>query len=448
MSAPGASRNWCENVAFHHERFAAPETLEDVQSAVAAATALRALGSGHSFSALCRSEGTLLSLAYMRQLTIDVVDEEDISVRCDGGATVGDVVKALAARGMALRNVPSLPHVTVAGALATSTHGSGVGPRAPGSLAAACRAIDFVTADGSVASYARGDADFAAAVVHLGALGVVSSVTLDVVPEYAVDQRVYEDVPVDAIVPRLGELAASVDSLTVGLNLGAGTGLLWLRYFEGGVPPPEKAFEFLGGRLRARPVPFYESAEGVKATCETPWHDAPSFFMDGLREVNMPHVACQSEYFVPLEDASAALAAVSGVAAKWPGWPTDEADLSADVPVFHCELRAVGRDGLAGLAPFGDRDTLSIHFTWGPWAHRTQILGMIFSLEAALLPFAPRPHFGKLNMMRAIGYPAAAVDAFRGLADRHDPAGKFRNALVRRQVWGAPGDVDDEYPAL
>ena len=225
-----------------------------------------------------------------------------------------------------------------------------------------------------------------------------------------------------------------------------------MRYY-GQSDAPEPPLELLGGKLRFQPVPFYESGEGVTTTAITPWHDAPSFFMDDLREVGMPHVAVQSEYFVPLDAAADALAAVRAVASRWPGWPLGEADLGPFVPVFHCEVRAIKADGLGGVAPFQDRDTLSIHFTWGAWdRHGPAILGMVGAVEAALLPFEPRPHMGKLNVMphRAVAanFPPGAVAAFRDLAETHDPRGKFRNALVRKQVWGDAGDLDGEYPVF
>lgn len=312
-TATGQAANWCENVAFRHRRFASPESLPELQDLVAEAAHVRVLGSGHSFSSLCRSEDTLVSLAFMRNiLDVEATGEAEMRVRVEGGATIGDVVKHLAPRGFALRNVPSLPHVTVAGALATSTHGSGLQPGAEGGLPSTCRAIEFVKADGSLVEYERGrDVEFEASVVHLGALGVVSRVSLEVVPAFEVEQRVYDGVDLDQVILRFEELARSVDSLTVGINFGVGggqgAGMLWMRYFDavapegpggrttyrGTCPPPgsmARAPLGVGGRLRHEPVPFYESRVGVPATRSGPWHDVPSFFMDDMAEINMPMV--------------------------------------------------------------------------------------------------------------------------------------------------------------
>lgn len=460
-AAPGQRSNWCENVPLAHRAFAAPESVPELQDMTRDASRLRVLGSGHSFSSLCRSEDTLVSLAFMRNiLEIEVRSETDCIVHVEGGATLGDVVRHLAPRGFALRNIPSLPHVTVAGALATATHGSGLQSGAEGGLPSMCQAIEFVAADGELVAYERGrDAEFAAAVVHLGALGPVSRVALACVPAFEVVQHVYGGVDLDEMLPRFEELARSVDSLTVGANLGAGggrgAGMLWMRYFDradgrGTPPPPAPPPTLLGGALRHEPVPFYESQLGVPATRTGPWHDVPSFFMDGMRDVNMPRVACQSEYFVPLGRAAEALHAAREVARRWPGWPASEAwaDMNREVPVFHCELRAIPRDQLSGMSPFAARDSCSIHFTWGGWEHAPRIRHMVAELEAAIKPFGALPHLGKLNFFSSAelraAYPAGAVDEFTALARSHDPNGKFFNALLRAQLLGE-GEAHEEY---
>ncbi|KAL3933754.1 MAG: hypothetical protein SGPRY_000149 [Prymnesium sp.] len=300
QTAPGAASNWAENVAFSHTAFRCPETVNELQDVVAAADKLRVLGSGHSFSSLCRTDDTMVSLAFMRNVLGVEVGETDM-------ATLGDVIKYLAPRGFALKNIPSLPHITIAGALATATHGSGLQPGAEAGLPSMCNAIEFVTHDGNLVAYERGQPgtspSFSSAVVHLGALGVVSRVSLDVVPSFTVDQRVYTDVNLDILFANFEDVARSVDSLTVGINFGVQKGMLWMRYFERedglGTPPPQPSEALCeqlltsGAKLRMEPVPFYESQRGVKATRRGPWHDVPSFFMDDGVEVNMPRVALQ-----------------------------------------------------------------------------------------------------------------------------------------------------------
>merc|ERR1712078_862045 len=143
----------------------------------------------------------------------------------------------------------------------------------------------------------------------------------------------------------------------------------------------------------------------------------------------MPRVACQSEFFVPMEHASSALQAVREIARCWPGWPTSEAleDLHRRIPVFHCEVRAIPADGLSGMSPFADRNTCSIHFTWGSWTHRTRILEMISEVESVIKPYLARPHFGKINLFSAAdiahAYSKESISGFLALCQRHDPEG-------------------------
>lgn len=165
-------------------------------------------------------------MAFMNKvLDLEIRNEDSMLVHLQGGCTLGDLIKFFAPRGLELRNIPSLPHVTVTGALATATHGSGLGGRHPAALTSQCAdsEIDFVTHDGRVLSYTRKDEDlqqFHTALVHLGALGVVSRVSLEVIPSYSVDQRVYEAVSLGLLFSRFDALAKSVDSLTLGISFG------------------------------------------------------------------------------------------------------------------------------------------------------------------------------------------------------------------------------------
>lgn len=371
-------------------------------------------------------------------------------------------VEYLAPRGFATKNIASLPHVTVAGVLATGTHGTGLTPGYEGCLTAQCAAIEFVTADGQLRMYKKGDKDFPLAVVHLGALGVVSRVTLDVVPAFTVTQHVYRGhIPLQRLFGAYHSLAHSCDSFTTGINFGTGEVTLWLRYFQGvpgghtppqDPPPPtllggdaegqgEACLHLLQGR-----VPFYElgpGAEGVQTTRTGPWHDVPTFFMDGGKERDMPCVALQSEFFVPLDRAAEALEATAHTAAQWPGWlHADNAkgtEYEAIPLVFHCEVRCVASDGLAGLSPFADRPALAIHFTWGHAPYTPHIMELVAQLQDSLRPFGVRPHWGKLNSLVCPEleglYPPGALAAFRALAKEHDPQGKFINGYLKGQLF-------------
>ena len=149
-----------------------PKSVAELQDAVRAATAVRALGSRHSFNAIADSAGDQISLTHFRGMELD---GEARTVTVGGGATYGDLARWLEERGFALHNLASLPHITVVGAVMTGTHGSGVGN---GSLASAVAAMEFVDGRGEVVRLSRAqDGDrFAGAVVALGALGMVFGV--------------------------------------------------------------------------------------------------------------------------------------------------------------------------------------------------------------------------------------------------------------------------------
>ena len=132
-----------------------------------------------------------------------VVDPERGTATVSAGLSYGAVAGQLHAQGWALPNLGSLPQISVAGACATGTHGSG---RRLGCLASSVSGLDFVRADGELATLSRHDADFSGAVVALGSLGVVTAVTLDVVPTFDVRQVVYNGLTRAAVAERFDEV--------------------------------------------------------------------------------------------------------------------------------------------------------------------------------------------------------------------------------------------------
>src|SRR5690606_25867365 len=124
------------------------------------------------------------------------VDTTARTVRVGGGVRYAELARQVHRHGLALANMASLPHISVAGSVATGTHGSGVGN---GPLASSVRAVELVTADGSTVTLERGEERFAGAVTALGALGVVTALTLDLEPAYEVEQHVFTELPLDAL---------------------------------------------------------------------------------------------------------------------------------------------------------------------------------------------------------------------------------------------------------
>jgi xylitol oxidase len=205
--------NWAGNIVFAAQRVHRPGSVNELQELLARAERVRVLGSGHSFNRMADTTGDLISLAGLPR-TVEISGDRR-TVRVDGGIRYGDLVPHLDAAGLALHNLASLPHISVAGAVATATHGSG---ERHGNLATAVAAIDLVRADGQQVTLRRGDRGFTGAVVGLGALGVITSLTLDVVPAFEIRQYVYDDLAPAALEEHLPEILAAGYSVSIFTN--------------------------------------------------------------------------------------------------------------------------------------------------------------------------------------------------------------------------------------
>jgi alditol oxidase len=415
MSEP--RRNWAGNITFGAAEFPRPRTVAELQDTVARAQKVRVVGSGHSFNRIADTDGTLVSLAGLeRRIEIDRANHQ---VSVDGGATYGDIVGVLHEAGYALGSVASLPHITIAGAIGTATHGSGDANK---NLAAAVAAITLVTATGELVSLKRGDADFEGAVVNLGVLGVVSEMTLDLVPSFDVRQNVYLDLPVKALEDNFHALMARAYSVSLFTRWqGETLDQIWIKARHEGEDP---VAEVLGARAAERayhPIPEFD---GSTATIQMghvgPWHERLFHFPVGTKA--SAGAELQSECFVSRADAPAAFRALHAVQDHF------------SPALFVSEVRSVAADELWLSTAYG-QETIGFHFTWRPEWERT--VAAVRVVEEALKPFRPRPHWAKVFTIEpsAIRPLYPRFDDFRALADRLDPQGKFRNAFVEKLVF-------------
>ncbi|MQY30483.1 FAD-binding protein [Nocardia aurantia] len=404
--------NWAGNVVFGARRVHRPGSVAEVARLVAGAERVRALGTGHSFNRIADTAGDLVSVAGLpRRVEIDAARS---AVTVSAGLRYGEFVRTLDEAGFALPNLGSLPHISVAGAVATGTHGSGV---RNGSLATAVAGLELVTADGQVAGIRRGEPDFAGMVVGLGGVGVVTAVTLDLVPAFEIAQYVYEDLPVE----RFTEDAAEI--LGAGYSVSLFTRWRTDRIDQVWLKGPHETPELLWhGASRAtvamHPVPGMPARHCTEQLgVSGPWyrrlpHFRLEFTPSSGREL-------QSEFFVPVECVTEAFAALD-----------DMRDRIA--PVLRIgEIRTVAGDEL-WLSPAAGRDSAAFHFTWidDPAA----VTPVVAAIEERLARFGARPHWGKVF--------TAGPDRLRGRYDRwadfarlldgYDPAGKFRNDFLDR----------------
>lgn len=410
--------NWAGNYTYRANRLHRPSRLEQVQEIVANASRVRVLGSRHSFTGIADSS-ELLSLD---GLPADVVvDRAAGTVSFSAGLRYGELAEALQAEGVALANLASLPHISVAGAVATATHGSG---DANGNLATAVAGLEIVTSSGELLTASRGDADFDGLVVGLGALGAVTRITLDVEPAYEVRQRVFEGLAWSALLEHFDEITSAGYSVSVFTRWGEAIDQVWVK---GRVTDaPERARGDLFGAIAA-------TVERHPILGLDPVNCSPQLGVPGLWSDRLPHFRMgftpssgqelQSEYLVPRRHAAAAIQALRGLA-------------EVVRPVLQVsELRTVAADRL-WMSPQYRQDTIAIHFTWKPEPDAVQ--RALVEVEAALQPMEARPHWGKLFLAsaEAIAPLYQRLPDFTRLVDRLDPRGAFGNAWLDTHVLG------------
>jgi alditol oxidase len=414
-----AGRNWAGNYTYRAPVLHHPTSVEEVQDIVAREGRLRVLGSRHSFTDLADSPRALISLEHVQPEFELAADRRSVTV--GGGMRYGSVGVSLAEQGLSLRNFASLPHISVAGAIATGTHGSG--DHNP-SLAADVRALDFVLASGEVrhcSAATLGD-DFFGTVVSLGALGVVIRVELEVVPAFEVRQDVYENLTWPAFDEHVDEITALAYSVSMFTDYSeTGVRQIWLKRQADAGPLPADVFGARPAAQRAHPIP---GVDAVNATEQFgvpgPPHDRLPHFRIGFTPSNGEEI--QSEYLIDRRHLVPAVHALRGIAAQL-------------TPLIQtAEIRTVASDEL-WLSPSSGRETAACHFTWVP--RQAEVEAALAAVEQALAPFDARPHWGKLfvadaGRLREV-YPL--LPRFRELAQRWDPAAKFTNPFLDRYVF-------------
>jgi len=405
--------NWAGNVAFAAPDFYRPTSLSELQALVARSARIRVLATGHSFNDLADSPGAQVSLA---SLPPEVsVDSAASVARVAAGLSYAELAVRLDARGFALRNLASLPHISVGGATATATHGSGAANQ---NLAAAVVGLTLVTADGDLMELDRADG----AVIHLGALGVVSSLTLGLVPSFDVSQRVYENLPLEVLDDRFTDVMTSAYSVSLFTDWRAPRlTQVWLKHrldAPASSVPEAPWFTATPATSPRHPVPGVSpDACTVQLGIPGRWYDRLPHFRPGFKP-SAGH-ELQSEYLLPVAHAVPALHALNQIRDRL-------------APVLRiCEIRVVAADQL-WLSPCYRQDSVAFHFTW--IADAAAVRPVVTLAERQLAPFGPRPHWGKVFTTPREDLRARyeRLPDFLDLMRRFDPSGKFRNAYTAR----------------
>ena len=415
----GHRANWAGNIVFRASELARPADLAGLQAVVREHRQVRAVGAGHSFNRIADTPGVQISLD---GLPAEIsIDPDRAAVTVPGGMTYQELAPRLTAAGWALRTLASLPQLTVAGACATATHGSGDGN---GNLATQVSGMQLVSADGELRTLRR-DADgdgFRGAVVGLGALGVVATLTLDLVPAFEVRQYVYQGLPAAMLCSHFDEIFGSAYSVSVFTDWqGSRHRQVWVKQRAGAAGRGSRS---RGGWTPRWPISRCTPSPGRPPRTPPSSSACPARGMSGCR-TSAPEATpssgqeLQSEYLLPRQRAAASFDALASLA-------------SVLAPVLQiCEIRTVAPDDL-WLSPSYQRDTVALHFTW--IKDTAAVTPVIAAIEHLLAPLGARPHWAKLfttapHAVRAL-YPRSAD--FQQLLRDKDPAGKFRNSFVSK----------------
>jgi alditol oxidase len=423
----GPRTNWAGNLTYHTDNLLTPKTVAEVQQMVKNTPKLRALGSRHCFNAIADSTAAQISLTALDSMVIDA-DAKTVTV--GAGVRYGILAPYIDKEGYALHNLASLPHITAVGACATATHGSGV---KNGNLSTAVSGMEIVTPDGQIVHLTRakdGDA-FKAAVVHLGALGVVTKITLDVQPTFQVRQVVYQNLLMNQLEHNLDAIFSSGYSVSLFTDWqNHRISQVWIKS-KAKIPEDEPV-------LFKIPEDFY----GAKAANENlhplPGHDptpcTPQMGIPGPWYERLPHfrmnftpssgAEIQTEYFVPRSRGYEAILAVEQLKDK------------ITPHLFITELRTIAADDL-WMSPAYRQDCMAIHFTWKPESE--EIHKVLPLIEAKLAPFNAKPHWGKVFTMppSRIKQVYGNTPQFQALLKQYDPQGKFRNQFIDANIFGA-----------
>ncbi|MDQ0147824.1 D-arabinono-1,4-lactone oxidase [Pseudarthrobacter niigatensis] len=412
-------KNWAGNLEYSSADVRRPESVAELAAIVAASPRVKALGSRHSFNRVGDTDGVHVLLDALPQ-RVDL-DPSRGTVRVSGGVSYGALCRTLEESGVAIHNLASLPHISVAGAVQTGTHGSGVNNQ---SLAGAVESIDLVRASGEQVTLTRADGDeFLASVVGVGAVGIVTGLELAVQPSFRMRQRVLEDLPWDNALADFSTIVSAAYSVSLFTDYGgSAVNQVWLKALDGELPLPS-LFGATAALQPRHPLPEM-SAENCTAQLDEPglWLDRLPHFRHEFTPSNGDEL--QSEFILPIEHAPAALQAVRALA-------------EGLMPLlFVSEIRTGAADEF-WLSPFHRQQSVALHFTWKPL--QPEVEAFLPVLEEALRPFGARPHWGKLftpdgHDWEAL-YPRFAD--FRAFAAGHDPEGKFRNRLLD-SILGVP----------
>ncbi len=410
--------NWAGNLHYATDNLLQPANESEVAAAIKNQSKLRVLGTTHCFNTIADSDNCQLSSGAINKVL--AIDPNKMELGVGAGIKYGAFAPEIDQKGYAIHNLASLPHISVAGACATATHGSGLNN---GCLATAVSAIEFVNGKGETIKLNENDADFYGAVVNLGCLGMVTKLSLKLLPTFTMRQVVYQNMPMEALKDNFEKIMGSGYSLSLFTDWrNKNISEVWLKAKSADLAQP--AAEFYGAKLATKNLHPIESLDAINCTeqlaIEGPWYERMPHFKMGFTPSSGKEL--QAEYFVDIKNAYPAFMAIEALNAK------------ISPHLFISEVRSIAAD-MHWMSPFYQKKCVAFHFTWKQ--EPEAVLGLLPQIEAALAPYEPRPHWGKLFTLepKVLQARIPKLEAFKTLMHKHDPEGKFRNEFIDKNLF-------------
>ncbi|HEV2370148.1 MAG TPA: D-arabinono-1,4-lactone oxidase [Acidimicrobiales bacterium] len=421
--------NWAGNQRCAPERVVRPanelELVDAVRSAASAGLAVKAVGAGHSFTDIACTSGVQLHLDRYGQVVS--VDRERQRVTVQSGIRIRALSEELAALGLGMPNLGDVGYQSISGAVSTGTHGTGARLRG---LAHQVVGLELVTGDGSVVSCSDAEEPelWSAARIGLGALGLLSTVTLQCVPAFNL-RAVEKPMRVDDVLSSLDELVDGNDHFE----------FYWVPHTGWALTKANnRTDEPVGGRGRLRE--FYEQIvlENIAfgAVCRlgrrrpqwtprlataVPGSGSREYVERSDRVFTTPRLVhfYEMEYSIPRAQCANALTQLRQM--------VEDSGLLISFPV---EVRFAAPDDIPLSTGFGRESCyIAVHMYQGlPYDQYFR------AVEAIMAPLEGRPHWGKMHFRDASSLAPAYPrwDDFQAARRRLDPAGRFRNAYTDR----------------
>ena len=415
--------NWAGNLRYSTGNVHYPNTIGEVQDVIKKSQKLTALGSRHSFNTIADNTENQVSLSHFNKVVS--LDKLAGTVTVESGIKYGELAPYLHENGFALHNLASLPHISIAGAVATATHGSGI---KNGNLSTAVLGIEFINAAGELVNLTKkNDGDkFNGAVVALGAFGVVTKLTLELQPTFNMKQVVYRNLAMSELEKNFNEIMGSGYSVSLFTDWkNKNINEVWVKSKvenENDAARPE----LFGAKLSQQNLHPIETESAENCTDQMgvpgPWYERMPHFKMGFKPSAGKEL--QAEYFVPIEHAYEAMMIFEKLTEK------------ITPHLFISEIRAIAADDF-WMSPCHKKTCVALHTTWKQEVEA--VMQLLPVLEEQLAPFEARPHWAKLFTMSpsVLRSRYEKLNDFKQLVSQYDPNGKFRNEFLATNIFGS-----------